>query len=311
MKIKKSIECPQCHGSGFKYKRHPKEFLTCPVCKGTGFITPRSNFQITNTSIPITSSSKQTTIAHDYIEAGRRSYRSGHYDEAIKHYKMAIKANKKNHFAFYNLGLAFEGKKMVDEAIKAYKEAIELKKDFPWSYNNLAALLFSIDKHSQALEYAEKSIKIDDSLPNPYLIIGNVHYSRKNFDEAYSYYMKALKKDPTFFPGLIQAGLTKLYQEEPAISIKHLKKAVSTVPSNAIAWNYLAIACRENDELESAISSLTNALKLFPGNCMLLETFARTYLKMNEYEKAKRIVAKIRETDPYYKIGADLQEKLA
>jgi tetratricopeptide (TPR) repeat protein len=204
--------------------------------------------------------------------------------------------------------LAYEKKGQVDKAEKAYQTSITLKPDFPWTYNNLAALYYSKEKHQKAIEYAERAIKQDPSLPNPYFIKGNIAYTHEKFEEAFSYFSQALEKDQDFFPALVQAGLTKLYLDDPKSSIKYLKKGVKTVPSSVLAWNYLAVAYRKNGDLEKAESTALKSLSIIPDNCMLLETLSRIYLKMDEEKKARKILSKIKKIDPSYRVGADLQE---
>jgi len=58
-------------------------------------------------------------------------------EEAISHYKMAIKLNPDYADAYNNLGVVLFAERKIEEAISHYKTAIGLKPDYAEAYNNL------------------------------------------------------------------------------------------------------------------------------------------------------------------------------
>ena len=58
-------------------------------------------------------------------------------DEAILHYKNAIRIDPKYVDAYNNLGNALASKGNYDDAIKQYSEALKINPDFKDSINNL------------------------------------------------------------------------------------------------------------------------------------------------------------------------------
>jgi len=81
-------------------------------------------------------------------------------EEAISHYKMAIKLNPDYASAHYNLGNALSAERKNEEAISHYKITIELNPDFADAYNNLGAALFHAKMTEEAIDYFKEAIRI-------------------------------------------------------------------------------------------------------------------------------------------------------
>jgi len=88
-----------------------------------------------------------------------------HWKNSITIFKHAIRVTDKKypHFAsiHYNLGIALFTKQKNEEAISHYKMAIKLKPDGADAYNNLGAVLFSIKKTEEALSHYKMAIKLN------------------------------------------------------------------------------------------------------------------------------------------------------
>src|SRR5262249_16285949 len=81
-------------------------------------------------------------------------------DEAIKEYKEALRIDKDNPMAHYNLGNAFKEKGLLGDAIDAYREAIRIKKDYAEAMDNLGIALGQLGQFAEALKLHEKSLAI-------------------------------------------------------------------------------------------------------------------------------------------------------
>jgi len=84
----------------------------------------------------------------------------GKNEEAISHYKMAIKIKPDYAEAYSNLGIALSAERKIEEAISHYKMAIKLKPDYADAYNNLGAVLFNANMTEEAIDYFKEAIRI-------------------------------------------------------------------------------------------------------------------------------------------------------
>jgi len=67
-------------------------------------------------------------------------------EEAIYHYKMAIKLNPDHVGAYSNLGGALFHAKMTEEAIDYFKEAIRIRPGLASAHNNLKVAISKLEK---------------------------------------------------------------------------------------------------------------------------------------------------------------------
>jgi len=77
----------------------------------------------------------------------------GMNEEAISHYKMAIKIKPDYAKAHYNLGNSLRREGRISEAISHYKMAIKLNPDFADAHNNLVAALVAEGKIEEAISH--------------------------------------------------------------------------------------------------------------------------------------------------------------
>jgi tetratricopeptide (TPR) repeat protein len=87
--------------------------------------------------------------------------------DARKQYKEAMRLDKKNFLAPYNLGLLEETEGRAGAAISAYKESIERKPGFPPSRFHLGRLYEKSGSAERAIEQYAKALRIDPSMRDP------------------------------------------------------------------------------------------------------------------------------------------------
>jgi len=98
------------------------------------------------------------SVAHNNL--GIALVAEGKNEEAISHYKMAIKIKPDFADAYNNLGNALLNKGRTSEAISHYKMAIKLNPDFAEAHNNLGIALFHAKMTEEAIDYFKEAIRI-------------------------------------------------------------------------------------------------------------------------------------------------------
>lgn len=87
--------------------------------------------------------------------------------DARKQYVMAMKLDKKNFLAAYNLGLLEETEGRTASAISAYEESIKRKPGFPPSHFRLGRLYEQRGSTNRAIEHYAQALRIDQSMRDP------------------------------------------------------------------------------------------------------------------------------------------------
>jgi len=87
-----------------------------------------------------------------------------HWESSITVFKHAIKVTDKKYPTFAavhnNLGIALVAEGKNEEAISHYKMAIKLNPDYAQAYNNLGAALFNAKMTEEAIDYFKEAIRI-------------------------------------------------------------------------------------------------------------------------------------------------------
>ena len=87
--------------------------------------------------------------------------------DARKQYTMAMKLDKRNFIAAYNLGLLEETEGNAGAAISAYQESIKRKPGFPPSHFRIGRLYERRGSTDEAIEHYAKALRIDASMRDP------------------------------------------------------------------------------------------------------------------------------------------------
>ena len=87
--------------------------------------------------------------------------------QAREHYEIAMKLDKKNYLAPYNMGIVLETEGMVSQAIRAYEKAVDRNRGFPPGLFRLGRLYESRGWESRAIEAYAKALRIDPDMRDP------------------------------------------------------------------------------------------------------------------------------------------------
>ena len=99
-----------------------------------------------------------------YNNLGIALFADGKNEEAIFHYKMAIKTNPAHDMPYYNMGIALSGKKKNDEAISHYKLAIKLNPEFTNAHYNLGIILLQRGAMKEAVYHFRETVRLRPDL---------------------------------------------------------------------------------------------------------------------------------------------------
>ena len=170
----------------------------------------------------------------------------------------------------------------------------------------------------------ERISNIESMLSNPFIVQQNVRtiQFRKQYpvfrtiimaryeqkDEMITQFKSDLSKDPDSPLGNLGLGIILKDNEEYSKSIDHLRKAVMGLDDPLPVFRYLSEAYLANDEPEKAVSILEQALKKNGNDKPNLFTLAKTYEKIEEYDKAIDIYEKLKLMEPvadnvFYNLG--------
>lgn len=153
--------------------------------------------------------------------------------------------------------------------------------------------------------------EIARSEPNaadPYYYIGEAYRFKGDFRNALEAYNQALRIDPDFGPPYLGLARARLLQD-PNASIDELyEEAIKRDPNFGEIYLDRAIYYINRQELQQALSDLGIAERLLPGSPLVYYYQARTYLALDNLDKAKTAALKANQADPtmlpvYFTLG--------
>lgn len=204
-----------------------------------------------------------------------------------------------------------------EDAILHYKEAIKNNPDKSLAYSSWALALERMDKFQQALEKHQKAIDIDPDDHRTYAAFGDALQRARMFYCASAYYEKAITLNPNSSRAYVGKGRLMLRMKEYEEAVENYKKAILIDPDSVSAYVGWGVVLVEQEKFESAVAKFKKAIEIAPVNLRpymgLFYIYNRTgmddekdeiHKQILELQLANRnIVEYINTMRPSYKIG--------
>jgi tetratricopeptide (TPR) repeat protein len=111
---------------------------------------------------------KSPNKARVHVAFGLALFKEGKIDDAINHYKQAIRIAPDYSLPFNNLGNAYVKSGQYQQAIEDYNEAIRLNPDYAEAYNNRGTSYDNLGQYQRAIEDFNKAINLKQDYAKAY-----------------------------------------------------------------------------------------------------------------------------------------------
>jgi tetratricopeptide (TPR) repeat protein len=188
----------------------------------------------------------------------------GRKDEALVHFQKALEIKPGSAVAHNNLGAALAAQGQFDEAVRHYQQALEIEPDYVQAHTNLASALNTLGRYDEAMAHFQKVLEIEPSNAEVYINLGNALGALGRIEEAMAQYRKALEIRPRAVEAHVNFGyiLTRLGRFDEAMA--HYQKALEIKPDTPELQNNIALAKAGQGKLDEAIAHYRKALTLKP-----------------------------------------------
>lgn len=209
------------------------------------------------------------------IKKGNELYKAKKYDEAIKHYRAALKHDSGLDLVHLNLGLTYmalyvpgsthpKDVEYADQAIKELKAYLKKHSDDPKVNEYLITMFLNAERTDDAIAYFEDFLKKNPNDTATMQKLAFIYAKSGKFDEALRWYKRRTQVEPSNAEGFYVIGVIcweKAYKfadvttEERATLIKTgleaLDRAVKLNPKYSDAYLYMNLLYREKAKLIS------------------------------------------------------------
>jgi len=204
--------------------------------------------------------------ARAQLRLGILLFDDGRIDEAIAHYRRALRTEPDNPDALRSLGHALYDSGRLAEAIECYRAALRLRPDLAEVHNNLGIALVRTGRLTEAMAHYEAAIRLQPDYDKPHNNLGIALLQLGRMDEAAAQFATAVRLNPQFADAQMNLGNVLLQAGRPEEAIAHYEQAIRAEPDLADAHANLAIALAGEGRFAEAIRQCEIVLRLQPGN---------------------------------------------
>ncbi len=206
----------------------------------------------------------------------------------------AVAVTKDNVIAQINLGGALEQEGDFDDALAHYREALRINPSRADVHNNLANLYADMGKTNEALAEYTEAIHLNPYAPLAYANYGTLLAQMGHYDEAMKEYAQAVKLAPQDSRPHYLMGKVLLMQGRSAEAISHFRDALRLNPNDVSTLAYLArvLASAQNPLVRNgteAVALAQRANALTSGEQpFVLDTLAMAYAEAGRFNYAQQ-----------------------
>ena len=211
---------------------------------------------------------------------------TGRNEEGIKLHQKIIDEHPFTELAWFNLGAAYQGVKLYEKAIDAYQYAIAIDEKFDYAYRNMADAYLRMRKYKDAIEVLQKVLELTRPEDVIYEALGHCYDKLKNYAQARFHYRKASHLTPEDSHLHYKIACTYMNEDQWESAIKNLENAMRIQRSRP-DYNFALAQCYEQlDKTKDAIIYFSNFIKARPKNIKGWAALIKCLYDAGFYEEA-------------------------
>ncbi|XP_076861368.1 protein O-mannosyl-transferase TMTC1 isoform X2 [Brachyhypopomus gauderio] len=209
----------------------------------------------------------------------------GQHEEAIHHYKTALRLYPRHASAMNNLGTLTHS---TEEAELYYRKALDINPQHNRALFNLGNLLKSQGKEEEAERMLKESIRFGPHFADAYSSLASLYADQKRFVEANETYTKGIDNCPDSSDLHNNYGVFLVDTGDGEQAAIHYQHAVRLKPSHYVAMVNLARLLRSSNGSEEAELWYKRALQVV-RKVEILTPLGALYYNTGRYEEALQV----------------------
>ncbi|MFT3775276.1 MAG: rhomboid family intramembrane serine protease [Minicystis sp.] len=141
--------------------------------------------------------------AHDSFMLGLQALQTGRFEDAIRHYRIAVATDPQSTAAWYNLGIAYGSTNRGDEAVDAYRHAYDLdphdtrhRSAYAGACRYVGATAFQASDHAKAVRLLTAAIDVEPADGVAWYYLGKAYAAQGKNAEADAARERAIQLAP-------------------------------------------------------------------------------------------------------------------
>lgn len=224
--------------------------------------------------------------SNDYLMRARALFKAEKYVEAEKNFNKSIEKNKMNIDAYIGLACMYIDQKEYAKAKDNLKKVLVIDNKNGEAYFHIANIAFMNKDNISARENYSKAISFGYDSPVALYYMAMSNYATKDIVNAKFYLNQILEKNPENVKArlkLIEMSMSESKYEESLVQADQL---ILYRPDAFEGYHYKFLSLINMNKDEAALSVLTHAQKLYPGDKGFAYDRVLLLIKLEKYEEA-------------------------
>jgi tetratricopeptide (TPR) repeat protein len=220
----------------------------------------------------------------------------GFWQESEVLFRHALDVTENNEIAHKAYGDALEKRGQTDEAISHYREAIRLKPGYADAHNNLGIALGKKGRVDEAIDQYQEALRRSPNDANACYNLGNALDRKGQTEAAIAAYQAAIRLNPEHALAYYNLGLTLGRAGQTDAAIRQFEEAIRLKPEDALAHFNLGVALGKKGQVDASARQLQEAIRLKPDYAeadnnlgTALDQLGRTDEAIRHYQEAIRL----------------------
>lgn len=199
----------------------------------------------------------------------------------------------------YNLiGIYYYKKKEYPKSIEFFNKSLAEKKVYQVLANKASSFVAQ-KNYAESLEIYNEMIFMNKKIPAGYIGKSNMYYFLHNFEESENILKEGLKIISNNFELTYSLAKLNFLQKNFIESIALFEKCISITGEQSDLLNRIGLCYEELDDIEAAMKSYLNSLKLNEYHIDTLYNLGNLYRSLGKFFEAKEVYDKILNKYPY------------
>jgi len=220
-------------------------------------------------------------------QSGLALKEAGKFDEAIRHYKEALRISPAHMVARRQLCELLYELKEYDQIIWVLKDGSYDKKDLPEVYRKLGYACHKKEDFEESIRYFKKAIELGDNNEDVYFTLASIFEKQQKNPEALDYYRKVIELNPSHHQAHYYAGNLLAGGEYYRKAIYHYKEAIKYKPDHIDAIINLGNCLAMEMQYDSACEYYKKALLLDPNNQDANDNLSKISKQLTDTQNSK------------------------
>ncbi len=221
----------------------------------------------------------------------------GKFEEAIPHFREAVRITPLLVDGHNNLGVALGGLGRFDEASAEYRKELEIRPFSAETRFNLASALMTLGRIDEAIAEFEETLRIAPRLGDAHSKLGAALGTRGRFAEAERHFREVLAIDPGSAGAHFNLGVALVNQGCVEEGVAEYHESLRLDPEQFNANQKLGVALGSLGRLGEALAAFRKALDARPDDVETRRSFAVTLTLLGNVEEAINHYRKLLEAD--------------